>query len=151
MCTSIFAGQFTNAGNDWYFENRVADPPDADAWISWVSGAASKTLLTIPAYVEILVNIWRGMFLTFDPGSIGYRRTPHRTLTLVPCTLVRITTLRTMVASLTQPQTRPASTPITRMPVMVSSPMVHGSRLPPKAMCTRHGTPLLLLSGSQAL
>lgn len=42
-------GQFTNAGNDWYFENRVADPPDADAWIGWVSGASSKSLLTIPA------------------------------------------------------------------------------------------------------
>ncbi|RDX55250.1 hypothetical protein OH76DRAFT_1339899 [Lentinus brumalis] len=42
-------GQFTNAGNDWYFENRVADPPDADAWIGWVSGAQSKSLLTIPA------------------------------------------------------------------------------------------------------
>ena len=42
-------GQFTNAGNDWYFENRVADPPDADAWMGWVSGAQSKTLLTIPA------------------------------------------------------------------------------------------------------
>ncbi|KAJ7665613.1 glycoside hydrolase family 44-domain-containing protein [Mycena rosella] len=43
------AGQFTNAGNDWYFENRVADPPDADAWVEWVEGAGSGTLLTVPA------------------------------------------------------------------------------------------------------
>ncbi|KAI0028548.1 glycoside hydrolase family 44-domain-containing protein [Vararia minispora EC-137] len=42
-------GQFTNAGNDWYFENRVANPPDADAWIGWVSGAGSRSLMTIPA------------------------------------------------------------------------------------------------------
>ncbi|RPD78129.1 hypothetical protein L226DRAFT_457148 [Lentinus tigrinus ALCF2SS1-7] len=42
-------GQFTNAGNDWYFENRIADPPDADAWMGWVSGAQSKSLLTVPA------------------------------------------------------------------------------------------------------
>ncbi|KAF7326765.1 Endoglucanase A [Mycena venus] len=43
------AGQFTNAGNDWYFENRVADPPDADAWVGWVQGAGASTLLTIPS------------------------------------------------------------------------------------------------------
>ncbi|KAF7369391.1 Endoglucanase A [Mycena venus] len=43
------AGQFTNAGNDWYFENRVADPPDADDWVGWVQGAGSQTLLTVPA------------------------------------------------------------------------------------------------------
>lgn len=42
-------GQFTNAGNDWYFENRVADPPDADAWNGWVAAGGSKSLLTIPA------------------------------------------------------------------------------------------------------
>ncbi|KAJ7237051.1 glycoside hydrolase family 44-domain-containing protein [Mycena haematopus] len=43
------AGQFTNAGNDWYFENRVASPPDADDWVGWVAGAGSKSLLTVPA------------------------------------------------------------------------------------------------------
>ncbi|KAJ7085167.1 glycoside hydrolase family 44-domain-containing protein [Mycena belliarum] len=43
------AGQFTNAGNDWFFENRVANPPDADAWLGWVEGAGSESLLTIPA------------------------------------------------------------------------------------------------------
>ncbi|KAJ7604485.1 glycoside hydrolase family 44-domain-containing protein [Roridomyces roridus] len=43
------AGQFTNAGSDWYFENRVASPPDADDWIDWVHGAGSGSLLTIPA------------------------------------------------------------------------------------------------------
>ena len=47
-------GDLTNAGNDWYFENRVADPPDADAWIGWVSGAKSKSLVTIPACVIML-------------------------------------------------------------------------------------------------
>lgn len=43
------AGQFTNAGNDWFFENRVADPPNADDWVGWVQGAGSATLLTVPA------------------------------------------------------------------------------------------------------
>ncbi len=40
-------GGFTNAGNDWYFENRGSD--SADDWIGWVKGAGSKTLLTVPA------------------------------------------------------------------------------------------------------
>ncbi|GJE93305.1 glycoside hydrolase family 44 protein [Phanerochaete sordida] len=42
-------GLFTNAGNDWYFENRIASPPDADAWIAMVNSANSKSLLTIPS------------------------------------------------------------------------------------------------------
>ncbi|KDR79962.1 hypothetical protein GALMADRAFT_1171670 [Galerina marginata CBS 339.88] len=42
-------GDFTNAGNDWYFENRVADDGNADDWIGWVHGAGSDSLLTIPA------------------------------------------------------------------------------------------------------
>ncbi|KAF7324981.1 Glycoside hydrolase family 44 protein [Mycena kentingensis (nom. inval.)] len=42
-------GHFTNAGNDWFFENRVADPPDADAWISMARSGGSGTFLTIPA------------------------------------------------------------------------------------------------------
>ncbi|KAJ7231376.1 glycoside hydrolase family 44-domain-containing protein [Mycena rebaudengoi] len=40
-------GQFTNAGNDWYFENRGSD--DAAEWLGWVQGAGSQTLLTVPA------------------------------------------------------------------------------------------------------
>ncbi|KAF8588333.1 glycoside hydrolase family 44 protein [Ramaria rubella] len=40
-------GDFTNAGNDWYFENRAND--NADAWIEWVAAAGSDTLFTIPA------------------------------------------------------------------------------------------------------
>ncbi|KAF8969727.1 glycoside hydrolase family 44-domain-containing protein [Flammula alnicola] len=40
-------GGFTNAGNDWYFENRAND--DADDWIGWVQGAGSDTLVTVPA------------------------------------------------------------------------------------------------------
>ncbi|KJA27031.1 glycoside hydrolase family 44 protein [Hypholoma sublateritium FD-334 SS-4] len=44
-----FQGDFTNAGNDWYFENRAADDGNADAWLGWVSGAGSDTLLTVPA------------------------------------------------------------------------------------------------------
>ncbi|KAJ7480887.1 glycoside hydrolase family 44-domain-containing protein [Mycena latifolia] len=40
-------GQFTNAGNDWYFENRAND--DADAWVGWVQAAGSQSLLTVPA------------------------------------------------------------------------------------------------------
>ncbi|KAJ7132681.1 glycoside hydrolase family 44-domain-containing protein [Mycena filopes] len=42
-------GEFTNAGDDWYFENRVADPPNADDWVGWVQGAGSQALLTVPA------------------------------------------------------------------------------------------------------
>ena len=41
----------TNAGNDWYFENRGSD--SADGWVGWVKGAGSDTLLTIPAYVPL--------------------------------------------------------------------------------------------------
>lgn len=44
-------GHFTNAGNDWYFENRVVDTGGADAWLKWVSGAGANTVLTVPAYV----------------------------------------------------------------------------------------------------
>ncbi|KAF9014041.1 glycoside hydrolase family 44-domain-containing protein [Cyathus striatus] len=43
------SGDFTNAGNDWYFENRVSDDGSADDWLAWVGGAGSKTLLTVPA------------------------------------------------------------------------------------------------------
>jgi len=43
------AGQFTNAGSDWFFENRVADPPSADDWIGWVNGAGTQSLLTVPS------------------------------------------------------------------------------------------------------
>ncbi|KAF9564346.1 hypothetical protein CPC08DRAFT_685127 [Agrocybe pediades] len=42
-------GGFTNAGNDWYFENRVIDNGQADDWMGWVHGAGSDSLLTIPA------------------------------------------------------------------------------------------------------
>ncbi|KIJ28440.1 glycoside hydrolase family 44 protein [Sphaerobolus stellatus SS14] len=42
-------GDFTNAGNDWYFENRVSDDGNADNWLGWTSGAGSKTTLAIPA------------------------------------------------------------------------------------------------------
>ncbi|KAG8865670.1 hypothetical protein FRB97_004528, partial [Tulasnella sp. 331] len=40
-------GDFTNAGNDWYFENRGND--NADSWIEWVEGAGSDTMVAIPA------------------------------------------------------------------------------------------------------
>ncbi|KAG9033104.1 hypothetical protein FS837_002547 [Tulasnella sp. UAMH 9824] len=40
-------GDFTNAGADWYFENRGSD--NADDWLGWVSGAGSKTIMTVPA------------------------------------------------------------------------------------------------------
>ncbi|KAF9051974.1 glycoside hydrolase family 44-domain-containing protein [Panaeolus papilionaceus] len=40
-------GGFTNAGADWYFENRGSD--SADDWIGWVKGAGSSALLTVPA------------------------------------------------------------------------------------------------------
>jgi len=44
-------GHFTNAGNDWFFENRVAGEGGADDWMGWVKGAGSQALLTVPAYV----------------------------------------------------------------------------------------------------
>ncbi|KAG6850170.1 hypothetical protein H0H93_016850, partial [Arthromyces matolae] len=40
-------GGFTNAGNDWYFENRASD--SADDWVGWVHAAGSDTMLTVPA------------------------------------------------------------------------------------------------------
>ncbi|KAJ8454830.1 hypothetical protein ONZ45_g19154 [Pleurotus djamor] len=40
-------GGFTNAGNDWYFENRASD--NADDWLGWVADAGSDTLLTVPS------------------------------------------------------------------------------------------------------
>ncbi|KAG6901408.1 hypothetical protein C0995_012298 [Termitomyces sp. Mi166 len=40
-------GGFTNAGNDWYFENRASD--SADDWVGWVQNAGSATMLTVPA------------------------------------------------------------------------------------------------------
>jgi len=40
---------FTNAGNDWYFENRVSDQGSADDWVGWVHGAGSGSMVTIPA------------------------------------------------------------------------------------------------------
>ncbi|PPQ74923.1 hypothetical protein CVT24_003000 [Panaeolus cyanescens] len=40
-------GHFTNAGADWYFENRGSD--SADDWIGWVKGSGSAALLTVPA------------------------------------------------------------------------------------------------------
>ncbi|KAG8824630.1 hypothetical protein FRC17_009065 [Serendipita sp. 399] len=42
-------GDFTNAGNDWYFENRKADAGGADGWLGWIKATGSKTMLTIPA------------------------------------------------------------------------------------------------------
>ncbi|KAF7303616.1 Endoglucanase A [Mycena indigotica] len=42
-------GHFTNAGNDWYFENRVADPPDADAWVNMVNTGGSSSFLVVPS------------------------------------------------------------------------------------------------------
>ncbi|KAF9051973.1 glycoside hydrolase family 44-domain-containing protein [Panaeolus papilionaceus] len=40
-------GGFTNAGADWFFENRGTD--SADDWVGWVKGAGSAALVTIPA------------------------------------------------------------------------------------------------------
>jgi hypothetical protein len=42
-------GDFTNAGADWYFENRVADDGNADEWLGMVQGAGAGGLMTIPA------------------------------------------------------------------------------------------------------
>jgi len=42
-------GDFTNAGNDWYFENRDNDDGSADDWIGWVQAAGSSTIMLVPA------------------------------------------------------------------------------------------------------
>jgi GPI mannosyltransferase 3 len=47
-------GDFTNAGADWYFENRGSD--NADEWLAWVHATGSDTLLTVPAYVSLYLN-----------------------------------------------------------------------------------------------
>ncbi|KAL0951928.1 hypothetical protein HGRIS_008582 [Hohenbuehelia grisea] len=39
----------TNAGNDWYFENRASENGNADAWIGWTKAAGSASMLTVPA------------------------------------------------------------------------------------------------------
>ena len=40
-------GHYTNAGNDWYFENRDAD--DADGWMGSQQAAGADTFLSVPA------------------------------------------------------------------------------------------------------
>ncbi|KAI0264118.1 glycoside hydrolase family 44-domain-containing protein [Gloeopeniophorella convolvens] len=40
-------GGFTNAGNDWYFENRADD--SADDWVGWVNDAGADAIMLIPA------------------------------------------------------------------------------------------------------
>ena len=42
-----YEGDFTNAGNDWYFENRAGD--NADDWVEMVQSADSEAILLIPA------------------------------------------------------------------------------------------------------
>ncbi|KAF5377193.1 hypothetical protein D9615_006454 [Tricholomella constricta] len=56
-------GGFTNAGNDWYFENRGSD--SADDWIGWVQAAGSASMLTIPALD----------WVSKDASSYSYPRT----------------------------------------------------------------------------
>ncbi|PPQ99990.1 hypothetical protein CVT26_009272 [Gymnopilus dilepis] len=59
-------GGFTNAGNDWYFENRVSDDGSADDWLGWVKGAGSDGLLTVPASLD---------WVSKDSTSYSYPRT----------------------------------------------------------------------------
>ncbi|KIM28563.1 glycoside hydrolase family 44 protein [Serendipita vermifera MAFF 305830] len=42
-------GDFTNSGNDWFFENRVHGAGNADEWMGWVKAAGSQAMMTIPA------------------------------------------------------------------------------------------------------
>jgi hypothetical protein len=78
-------GDFTNLANDWYFENAVND--NADAWLGWVGGAGSDTLLTVPAYV-IRVRL-RGSYLTFSRiDLIGSQKIRPLTLIQGPYTQV---------------------------------------------------------------
>jgi len=41
-------GDFTNAGADWYFENRD-NGQSADDWLEMVQGAGASGLMTVPA------------------------------------------------------------------------------------------------------
>ncbi|EJF60741.1 hypothetical protein DICSQDRAFT_147722 [Dichomitus squalens LYAD-421 SS1] len=43
-----YEGDFTNAGNDWYFENRISSPT-FEPWHDMVKGAGSKSIVTVPA------------------------------------------------------------------------------------------------------
>ncbi|KAF5391238.1 hypothetical protein D9757_003018 [Collybiopsis confluens] len=63
-------GSFTNAGNDWFFENRVSDP-GANPFLQMVSQAGSKSLFTIPADAGdgLLPN---GSWVTPPPQSDVY-------------------------------------------------------------------------------
>ncbi|KAF9466233.1 glycoside hydrolase family 44-domain-containing protein [Collybia nuda] len=58
-------GGFTNAGNDWYFENRASD--SADDWLGWVKGAGSASMLTVPALD----------WVSKDASSYSYPRTQY--------------------------------------------------------------------------
>jgi hypothetical protein len=79
-------GQFTNAGNDWYFENRGSD--DAAEWLGWVQGAGSQTLLTVPACV--LFSVPRALIrsstdiISLFAVLTGSRRMRRRTRTPSP-------------------------------------------------------------------
>lgn len=84
------AGQFTNAGNDWFFENRVADPPDADAWVGWVKGAGASTLLTVPSCVVFVLSLLSRVIERKILGWTGSRRTRRRTRTPPRSTLVSL-------------------------------------------------------------
>ncbi|TFK30099.1 hypothetical protein FA15DRAFT_197786 [Coprinopsis marcescibilis] len=40
---------FTNAGSDWFFENRVAENGKSDDWLGWIQSAGSDAIMTVPA------------------------------------------------------------------------------------------------------
>jgi hypothetical protein len=81
-------GDFTNAGNDWFFENRANK--NADDWIGWVTAAGSDTLLAIPAWVSLLlISCCHSDIKKLCAGLIGWQRMPNRIHTLSTCTLVR--------------------------------------------------------------
>ncbi|KAJ7062139.1 glycoside hydrolase family 44-domain-containing protein [Mycena amicta] len=65
-------GQFTNAGADWYFENRVASPPDADAWVNMVKSGGSSSFVTIPALDWVAKDATSYSYpKSVYPGSVG--------------------------------------------------------------------------------
>jgi hypothetical protein len=77
-------GGFTNAGNDWYFENRIASPQDA-SFMQLVSQGGSKSIFTIPAYVSCrfslhvrrLRSIYRLDWVSKDATSYSYSRSVY--------------------------------------------------------------------------
>ena len=65
-------GDFTNAGNDWFFENRASDK--ADTWIGWIKAAGSQAMMTIPALDWVSKDDYSYSYpKTIYPGELEWK------------------------------------------------------------------------------